>query len=400
MFNRHIRAASTNDTERPLIEPRDSGTTLDPREARSRAHSRGRSRDSSRSTVPGEPVVHHHGTMTTTVGFREVCRAIRASAFKKNPLPIIVSLEVGAESQQQKVMVQIMKEEWDGLLLDKPLDGCDPAQRQPTLQELHHKILIKVKRQATDDCLTEAEAERGQSSPQVEGTRGGKPPICEELAALGIYTHSEHFEEHKLGTRSASRIFSLSEPAFSDLLKDSDKSRSILEHNRYCFMRIYPNPFTRFNSSNPNPSFHWRRGVQMVAMNWQNSDKGMMINDAMFADTRGWVLKPRGYRSDDCEIDVDAIPRKTLDLRISVLAGQFLPLSETRRMSGVGFGGDRKYRPQVKVELHVEKPNRSAENNSKETAPGETENPDWGHDVAPFEFLDVKNVVEELSFLR
>ena len=337
--------------------------------------------------------------MTTTVGFRDVCRAIRASAFRTNPLPVIVSLEVGAESDQQKVMVQIMKEEWNGLLLDKPLDGCDPAQRQPTLQELHHKILIKVKRQATDDCLTEAEAESGKPA-QVEGPRNGKPPICEELAALGIYTHSEHFEEPKLATRSASRIFSLSEQAFNELLKDSHKSRNILEHNRHCFMRIYPNPYKRFDSSNPNPGFHWRRGVQMVAMNWQVSDKGMMVNDAMFADTRGWVLKPRGFRSDDCAIDVDAIPRKTLDLRISVLAGQFLPLSESRRMSGVGVGGDRKFRPQVKLDLHVEKPTKSAETNSKETAPGETENPYWGPDVAPFEFLDVKNVVEELSFLR
>jgi phosphatidylinositol phospholipase C, delta len=87
-------------------------------------------------------------------------------------------------------------------------------------------------------------------------------------------------------------------------------------------------------------------------------------------------------------------------LRITVLAGQFLPLPEDRRKKG-GFGitSDGKFRPRVKVELHVEKPQRSLDY-AQETAPARTENPDWGLYPKTLEFLDVKDVVEELSFVR
>src|SRR5207253_710506 len=102
-LGRHGRAASTGQPDWPS-ETKEKGLTISPRD-----RSQGRSRDSSRSGIRGEPLVHHHGTMTTSVGFREVCRAIRENAFKTNHLPIIVSLEVGADGEQQRVMVQIMK---------------------------------------------------------------------------------------------------------------------------------------------------------------------------------------------------------------------------------------------------------------------------------------------------
>ena len=33
----------------------------------------------------------------------------------------------------------------------------------------------------------------------------------------------------------------------------------------------------------------------MVALNWQSWDKGMMLNEGMFAGEQGWVLKPDGF---------------------------------------------------------------------------------------------------------
>lgn len=336
--------------------------------------------------------------MTSSVGFREVCRAVRETAFERNPLPIIVSLEVGAEREQQEVMVDIMKEEWAGLLLDKPFDSCDPHQRQPRLSDLLNKILIKVKR--VDPSRVEGEPERGRSKG-ISSTIRPKPPICEALAALAIYTHSEHYDDEKsLGSKTPSHIFSLSEDSFLSLTADDSKVRKMLAHNRDFFMRIYPKGL-RINSSNPDPSFHWRRGVQMVAMNWQSTDEGMMINDAMFAGTNGWILKPSSLRSDHTTTDISNMSsdrQRTIDLRITVLAGQFLPLPGGRE-GGCGVTSDKKFRPKVKVELHVEKPQRSLDY-SRETAPSRTENPDWGLYPASMDFLDVKNVVEELSFVR
>jgi hypothetical protein len=331
--------------------------------------------------------------MTSTIGFREVCWAIRESAFKSNPLPIIISLEVGADREQQEVMVEIMKEEWAGLLLDTPFDYCDPHQRQPRLEELYNKILIKVKR--LDDCRL-AEVERGRSIG-IAAIRA-KPPICEALAALAIYTHSEHYEDEKsLSSRTPSHIFSLSEDSFRSLAEDKRKRHKLLTHNRDYFMRIYPKG-SRVDSSNPDPSFPWRRGVQMVAMNWQKSDEGMMLNDAMFAGTNGWVLKPPELLSDH-DADMKNKWHSTLDLRITVLAGQFLLPKNSQQARGFGVKGDQTFRPRVKVELHVEKPRKSIDY-ARETACGTTEHPDWGRHPKSLDFLDVKNVVEELSFVR
>jgi len=399
---RHSRSPSAAQTTFPASDPRESAITLDPKDLSDRLAT---SRDSSRSNQRVEPVVHHHGTMTSTVGFREVCRAIRETAFETNPLPIIVSLQVGADQEQQEVMVDIMKEEWAGLLLDVPFDSCDPHQRQPRLEELYEKILIKVKRAECTPAV--GEVERGRSkgiatNPPIS-PKPRKRTICEALAALAIYTHSEHYEnEDSLSSRTPSHIFSLSEDHFLSLAEDTSKIHKVLAHNRDFFMRIYPKGL-RVDSSNPDPSFHWRRGVQMVAMNWQKTDEGMMLNDAMFDGTNGWVMKPASLLSDKTTAEMSNmsnIPRRTLDLRITVLAGQFLPLPADRRKHG-GFGitSDGKFRPRVKVELHVEKPQRSLDY-AKETASARTENPDWGLYSKTLEFLDVKDVVEELSFVR
>lgn len=63
-------------------------------------------------------------------------------------------------------------------------------------------------------------------------------------------------------------------------------------------MRVYPKGL-RFSSSNLEPVPMWRHGVQIVALNWQRHDQATILNEAMFAGTGGWVLKPPSHRSDD-----------------------------------------------------------------------------------------------------
>lgn len=46
----------------------------------------------------------------------------------------------------------------------------------------------------------------------------------------------------------------------------------------------------------------------MVVMNWQCIDEGMMINDVMFVNIYGWVLKFLGLLSDE-NVDVENIFR-------------------------------------------------------------------------------------------
>ncbi|KAM7187920.1 PLC-like phosphodiesterase, TIM beta/alpha-barrel-containing domain containing protein [Rhypophila sp. PSN 637] len=392
--SRHSRAASTGQLTLSPRLPAEHLTAVES-ERKSTDHP-GDCSDSSNSQTRVEPIVHHHNTMTTTVPFREVCRAIAESAFETNPLPLIVSLEVGADREQQELMVDIMKEEWGDLLLDKPFDHVDPHKRQPLLEELQRKILIKVKR--LDDSTVDPDrpetVDRGRTLAV-----NSKPPICEKLAKLAIYTHSEHFEDRdSLSTRSPSHIFSLSEDRFTSMVQAKKEiCNQIFHHNRNFFMRIYPKGI-RVDSSNPDPSFHWRRGVQMVAMNWQKTDEGMMLNDAMFANTNGWVLKPCGYLTADTT-DYETTPKRTLNLRITIMAAQYLPLPEESSRDSGFFGPEKGFRPHVKVELHVEKQHKSVEY-EHETPPRVGNNPDWGKSGVSFEFFNITNVMEQLSFVR
>lgn len=394
---------------------RDSTATLDPNTASER-HADHNARSASRQSFRRhEPIVMHGYTLTAPTGFRAVCRAIRESAFEVSNLPLIISLEVHCDFEQQEVMVQIMKQEWAGLLVEKPHEGC-PKARMPRLEELLNKILVKVKRASAPDPsgailvpTTTWEDDGAASDDERSAVQRGKTPIGETLAALAIYTHSEHFKTFESqAAKTPSHIFSISENKILDL--HETKSREIFLHNRKFFMRAFPKGM-RYDSSNMDPSLFWRKGVQMVAMNWQSWDEGMMLNEGMFAGEQGWVLKPPGYRSDEMSTgSYDDIPQHTLSLRIEVLAGQHipLPLEGSSSGSGSGSGNTKSFRPYVKCELHIERqedrpgvegPTRTT-NRKQQTSSGKTDHPDFGNTQNLLEFLNVPNVVDQLSFVR
>ena len=175
-------------------------------------------------------------------------------------------------------------------------------------------------------------------------------------------------------------------------------------------MRVYPKG-VRISSSNLDPSVFWRKGVQMVALNWQSCDEGMMLNEGMFAGEEGWALKPPGYRSGDGPENratvrsgqADAVIHKTLDLTIVLFAAQDIPLPNPE-------DSPKSFRPYVKCELHVETSEewtgepvkgggKAKEGQHKrKTTTKKGPQPDFGGDT--LQFLGVTGVVEELSFLR
>ncbi|KAH8166393.1 hypothetical protein CIB48_g1858 [Xylaria polymorpha] len=364
-----------------------------------------------------EPIVMHGWTLNQPIGFRQVCKAIREVAFETTNMPVIVSLEVHALAEQQESMVQIMKEEWAGVLIEKPHEAC-PKDRMPRLEELLGKILVKVKKGSLsiessmdmlcpkvvvvdDDATSGSEDDRSTKRPPP------KVPICENLSNLAVYTHSEHFVDPESFTaKSPSHIFSIAENKILDLWES--KRDELFAHNRHFFMRAYPK-VTRINSSNPDPSQFWRKGVQMVAMNWQKWDEGMMLNRAMFSGEHGWVLKPPGFRSDDERLDgQNAQPSyRTFDLIITVLAGQHIPLPE-----GMPRHKSHSLRPLVKCELHVEKAeersgspgeggikSRTVEWKEK-THSGKTDHPEFGMEHRELCFKGIHKIEESLSFVR
>lgn len=209
-------------------------------------------------------------------------------------------------------------------------------------------------------------------------------------------------------------IFSLSETAVRDAWEND--RQTLLAHNRDYMMRAYPSAM-RVNSSNMDPSFLWRQGIQIVALNWQHNDKGMMLNKGMFAGSNGWLLKPPEYRgtlsraaqsSDKPPQGApqgDTSHRHTLSLSIEVLAGQNLPLPE-------GDDHARRFRPYVLCTLYPGRQDDNIRAGGKDTGSNNGDDamyklrtktcngvdPDFG--AQSLHFPGAPCVLEELSFLR
>lgn len=385
-----------------------------------------------RQSLPrGEPIVTHGWTFTTPCGFREVCETIRDHAFAHgNDLPIIISLEVHADHNQQEVMATIMKDVWGDMLVQQPYEGCDPKFRVPTLDDLRCKIMVKVKRafpkinspqdvtaslpvlQTEDDGSTSDDEHAPRlraaaSSPAgalPQQDENGKVTICKPLSDLAVYTRSERFKS--LSTPQAKQpthIFSISEDRILELHEKFP--REVFTHNKNFFMRAFP-AGRRINSSNPDPSLFWRRGVQMVAMNWQNMDEGMMLNEAMFAGEDGWVLKPAAYQgADKASVTLDHAAKHTLDLSITFFAGHNIPLEDGEEDTSRSRSA---LRPVVKAELHIGEDDKDGHEHSykQHTKTAKSSNPVFmsssQHKDAgdKLQFLNIPKVVEELSFIR
>jgi phosphatidylinositol phospholipase C delta len=159
--------------------------------------------------------------------------------------------------------------------------------------------------------------------------------IIKVLGELGVYSAGLKFHGfHTPESKTYNHIFSFMEQTFDKNNREREDTRAIMRHNMQYMMRVYPNGW-RVASTNFDPLKYWRRGVQMVALNWQTHDLGMQINDAMFAagtDQSGYVLKPRDLR------EIQVIPtvpaeageghikreRKNVNFSIEVISAQQL----------------------------------------------------------------------------
>ncbi|KKA26628.1 hypothetical protein TD95_002934 [Thielaviopsis punctulata] len=351
-----------------------------------------------------EPRVLHGYTLTKAISFREVCQAIKETAFVTSDLPVIVSLEVHCSDIQQQSMVNIMKTTWGDMLLTPPAE--EPT-ALPAPGDLRNKLIVKVKYSppVVEGVAEEAEEltveEREAAKASGKNTKPSK--IIHDLSSLGFYCRGISFKglEQKEATMPT-HIFSLSESALSE--HHEKNGRALLEHNNNYLMRVYPRG-TRIRSGNLEPAMAWRKGAQVVALNWQNLDEGMMLNEAMFAGTEGYVLKPPGFRSKGLGFEMEPVQRYIYDLRIELYGGQSIPLPK-------GDKSDRGFKPYVKVELHAETPNERARMGMPEAEDSEgfeaeykertktrkRSEADFEGDVV--EFQSIGGIVEEMTFVR
>jgi hypothetical protein len=177
-------------------------------------------------------------------------------------------------------------------------------------------------------------------------------------------------------------VYSFSEKVFSR--HNNTYAKGVFEHNKKYLMRVYPFGL-RFNSSNADPTTFWKHGVQLVALNWQKCDEGMMLNEGMFAGEGGYVLKPPGFRIGD-----SAPQYRKLDLKIEVIAAANVPLPDDDDTA-------RGFEPYVKVEIHTTAdPGNVGKIKAKTKAKRGTECV-WEQTL---EFNGVGGVIEKLTLVR
>ncbi|KIV84113.1 hypothetical protein PV11_06085 [Exophiala sideris] len=340
----------------------------------------------------GNPRVTHGRTHTTAVLFSDCINAIQRCAFDVTPYPLIISLEVHCDPEQQAKMVNIMTDVFGERLLVHPLPGF--TTKLPSPEHLKHKILVKVK---ATELHADLEASRhtaatsrtrSASSPQrnplqssmltAQGlTTASSPSIItppetiysptdrsvtatsassadEEsdvaltspsqkrapklskvgpyLSALGVYLKGYTLREGRdLQFNQYNHIFSLNENRAIELCHSAEDKALFEDHNLHYLCRVYPKNL-RFQSSNFDPNTFWRRGVQMVALNWQTFDAHMQMNQAMFAagtDAYGYVLKPEYLRKSRTKTGGFQhrvkLPRYKMKFSVQVISAQQLP---------------------------------------------------------------------------
>ncbi|KAL8836344.1 MAG: hypothetical protein Q9170_002958 [Blastenia crenularia] len=377
----------------------------------------------------GRPIVMHGRTMTTSILFADCVAVISKHAFVSSPYPLTISLEVHCNSNQQQAMVDIMVKEFGDKLIREPI--ATNTSQLPSPEELRQKILIKVKA-GPDPSISANQTPRrrdrsfsspftrpavldnnsippapllsrspSMSSPEnplgwttgrgyatatsrsslsdESDVLGGKrhlvtqapvrtSKIIKSLGDLGVYVRGLKFRDFGMEeSQTPNHIFSFAEKKFDSLCRDPNIKMRLEEHNMQYLMRVYPSQF-RFTSSNPDPLLFWRRGVQMVALNWQTYTLPMQLNHAMFAggsDRLGYVLKPRELRrslnehtweSSDC--GSGKIQKEIIKFSVEMISAQQLPRPRNHPV-------DAPLNPYIEIEMF------SAEDKGKDVAYGE-----------------------------
>jgi phosphatidylinositol phospholipase C delta len=180
--------------------------------------------------------------------------------------------------------------------------------------------------------------------------------IIKVLGELGVYSAGLKFHSFDAPeSKTYNHIFSFMENTFDKNSKTTEDKRAITRHNMRHMMRVYPNGW-RVASTNFDPNKYWRRGVQMVALNWQTYDLGMQMNEAMFAsgtDQSGYVLKPSELREikmitsvpEEAGVDYVKRERKNVNFAIDVISAQQL-------MRPKGLAANRSVDPYIEVEVY------------------------------------------------
>jgi phosphatidylinositol phospholipase C delta len=347
----------------------------------------------------GKPVVQHGRRLTTSIDFDDVILAVRKYGFIASPYPLILSLEIRCNADNQMKIVHSLKNILGELLVTEPL--MTNYVQLPSPEDLKHRILVKVKSGSphttsstvsststngsglslnsgivsttesseisTDNFSSISDEGSPTRQPLSRSKSARRPKIIEPLSALGVYFSGVKYRNFSLPiSKTPNHIFSLSERTLNSIIKDSEKRSQLDKHNRKHVMRVYPSAY-RVTSTNFDPIPYWKHGVQMVALNWQKNDIGMQLNEALFGTRSGYVLKPEQLLNNQRlslmkTLKPSMFFKEALKMKITVISAQQLPRPKDLK-------GDDSFSPYVSVEMYGAESAISGHNSSTVTSP-------------------------------
>ncbi|CAI4052629.1 hypothetical protein SKDZ_16G0100 [Saccharomyces kudriavzevii ZP591] len=276
------------------------------------------------------PVVCH-GFLTSAIPLKTVIHVIKKYAFITSPYPLIISLEINCNRDNQKLASLTMRE----VLAEQLYFAATTNDRLPSPKELKHKIILKSKKtgevvgstnvgESFPSSISSSYESSNEQDYRIKddstnnnsNSSTTNSSSMQRIKRIGLKKHVDIINDvsnisgiHGIKFRNFSlpesktitHCFSLNEHKVEYMIKDKHLKLSLDKHNRRYLIRVYPHVL-RYKSSNFNPIPFWKVGVQMVATNWQTNDIGQQLNSAMFqildhqpdgCFKSGYVLKPK-----------------------------------------------------------------------------------------------------------
>lgn len=274
----------------------------------------------------GNPKVTHGHTLVSNIDFRSVCEAINQSSFTSSPYPVVLSLENHCSFEQQGVMAEIFIDVFGDQIYIPPPN----ATSFPSPEQLKYKILIKGKMTAHTVEAEEDVSDEDVSDEDPQKTKRTSPkPKQDKVNPKLIALLAIEGSKMQVGDRPYKQMSSVTE---SGMLKLVAKHgfKTMIEYHKKNLTRIYP-ANSRINSSNMNPVNYWLSGCQIVALNYQKSDLGMLLNYGWFQSNGGcgYILKPSIMTDSNTLFDPNGpgMDSPLFNFDIEIISAQGLPKS-------------------------------------------------------------------------
>eukprot|EP00980_Cylindrotheca_fusiformis_P022384 scaffold9264_cov123-Cylindrotheca_fusiformis.AAC.5 len=249
----------------------------------------------------GKPIpVVGHTSCNTKLEFRQVCEVVKGyMKLYPQSCPIILSIENHCSDSYQQAIVKILKNVL-GKQIASPSSKQEQSEVLPSPESLRGQVVLQQRLPLCPATgVQEAEIKKDQSAcydqllklPRtIRKNHTSTPeliPALEEMTLL-------YASKNEPILPDIDTVDSMGESSLT--LMEANKKQGVRDRNALYMTRIYPqsdiNDSKSNRSCNFNPIQAWSLGCQLVSLNFPLDDTAMILNDGLFRQGCGYVLKP------------------------------------------------------------------------------------------------------------